>query len=553
MSKKIVQRICKVSSPFSFLLLLALPFATNAQVPGSFDTSFAVGQGRITSLSIGAGNDEANAIAIQADGKIVLAGACTNGDRKNFCLARLNADGGLDTSFVGPGGNGGGKFMLPIGNGDDIARAVAIQPLDQKIVIVGSCVNGAVTNLCVARLGTNGALDTGFVGPAANGAGRFMFSIGSRDNEARAVALQADGKIVIAGSCANASTPSGIDLVMNLPSDFCMARLNTDGNFDADFSGPSGSAAGRFMEPIGTLSDVANAIAIRPDGKIALAGHCSTNTGFDFCAARFNANGSLDNTFDGPGAGGTGLGAGNGKFLLPIGGSNDVANALAIQTDGKIVLAGHCTSASIGEEFCIARLHENGSYDTGFVGPNGNAGGRFLFRVGSTFDYAFSVATRSGGQLTIAGYCRGTSGFDVCLARLDESGGFDAAFDGPHATPGDGRFLAPLGATAHFSTALALQSNGKIVVAGTCVVATAEFCIARFNSDGGGPPGTTCPVAHVASDVVQPAWLANIDLPATATRRTSNVIEPYFFSQATRCNRADIRNHLNTQCGMNSL
>jgi uncharacterized delta-60 repeat protein len=580
----------------------------NAQVPGSFDTGFAVGLGRITSLSIGAGNDEANAVAIQADGKIVLAGVCSNGSNNDFCLARLNVDGSLDSSFVGPGGTGNGKFMFAMGSGHDVVRAVAIQPIDQKILVAGSCANGAVLDICVARLNVNGSLDTSFIGPSGNGGGRAIFSIGSRDDEARAIEVQADGKIVVAGACSNTTIPSGIDLAMNMPSDFCVARLNANGSFDTGFVGPSSTAAGRFMEPIGTVSDVVNAIALQADGKIVLAGHCSTDVGFDFCVARLDANGSLDIAFDGPGAAGSGLGSGNGKFVLPIGGGNDVANALAIQNDGKLVLAGHCSSTGVGEEFCVARLNENGSLDASFTGPSGGAAGRFLFRVGNAFDYAFALTTQFGGKLTVAGYCRGATGFDLCVARLNSSGAFDVSFAGPQPTSGNGKFLAPLGATNHFSTALALQQNGKIIVAGTCAEATAELCVARFNSDplatacaadidgDGRVLGTTDSLLHarIARGSVQAAAIAGIQFPANATRRTWDTISTHVFTQATldidgdgdvlahtdslvhtrialgltgsrvtdgiafparatRRNWTDIRSYLNSQCGMNLL
>jgi uncharacterized delta-60 repeat protein len=607
MLNRLIQRARHAQRFAACTATLLFSLSATAQVPGSFDSGFAVGLGRITSLSIGPGNDEANDVAIQADGKIVLVGVCSNGSNKDFCVARLNVDGSLDASFVGPAGNGNGKFMFAVGSGHDIAYTVAIQPLDQKIVIAGSCANGSVFDLCVARLNTNGSLDANFTGPNGNGDGRFMFSIGTRDDEARAIEVQADGKIVIAGACSNTSVPASgsIDIAMNLPSDFCLARLNTNGGFDTSFVGPSGSAAGRFMEPIGSVSDVVNAIALQADGKIVLAGHCSTDVGFDFCAARLNTNGSLDSGFDGPGAGGAGLGSGNGKFVLPIGNGNDVANAVVIQNDGKLVLAGHCKSDGVGEEFCLARLHTNGSLDTSFTGPNGNANGRFLFRVGNTFDYAFAIATQFGGKLTIAGYCLGNTGFDLCAARMNSNGAFDTTFDGPHSTPGNGKFLAALGATTHFSTAIALQSNGKIVVAGTCAEATTELCVARFNSD---PLATACAAdidgdgrvlaltdsllhARLARGSDQTAALTGIQFPQAATRNNWNAIWPYvstqatldidgdgdvlvhtdsliharialgltgarvtegvaFQARATRRTWTDIRNHMNAQCGM---
>jgi uncharacterized delta-60 repeat protein len=585
---------------------LLCAFAASAQTPGSFDTTFAVGFGRISNLSVGTGNDEANDIAVQADGKIILAGTCSNGANKDFCVARLNTDGSLDSSFVGPGGTGNGKFMFAIGTGHDVAYSVAIQPIDQKIVLAGSCANGDVIDMCAARLNVDGSFDTSFVGPNGNGGGRFLFSIGSRDDVARAIKVQPDGKIVVAGACSNASTPSGVDVVTNLASDFCAARLNTNGSFDTSFVGPNGSSAGRFMEPIGSTTDAVNAIALQADGKIVLVGYCATATGFDFCIARLNANGSLDAGFDGPGAGGAGSGSGNGKFLLPVGTGNDIANAVAVQNDGKIVVAGNCTSTGVGEEFCLARLNADGTLDSGFTGPSGTANGRFSFRIGASFDYAFAVTTQFSGKTTVAGYCRGDIGFEVCVARLNPNGSFDTAFDGPGTNPGNGKFSVQLGATTHFSTAIALQANGKIVVAGTCTDATSELCIARFNSDlqatacaadidgDGQVLATTDSLVHarLARGAVQASALTGVAFPAAATRRTWDMIWPYvsaqatldidgdgdvlahtdslihtrialgftgsrvtegvaFQARATRRSWADIRSHMNAQCGMN--
>jgi uncharacterized delta-60 repeat protein len=250
----------------------------------------------------------------------------------------LNADGSLDASFGGPSGTGNGSFLLPIGTNSDVAFAVALQP-DGKIVVSGYCYNGG-EDFCVARLNADGSLDASFDGPGGAGNGKFLLPIGSGGEYGRAVALQPDGKIVVAGYCSNGS---------NL--DFCLARLNADGSFDADFDGPSGTGDGSFLLPIGASFDLAAALALQPDGKIVVAGGCSNGSNSDFCLARLNADGSLDASFDGPD------GAGNGKILLPIGTSHDTANALALQPDGKIVVAGNCIANSGTYDFCIARLN----------------------------------------------------------------------------------------------------------------------------------------------------------------------------------------------------
>jgi len=147
---------------------------------------------------------------LQPDGKIVVAGGCVIVAVSDFCLTRLTPSGALDTTF-----NATGKLVLPVGASDDSTTAIALQP-DGKIVIGGYCFNGANNDFCLARLLPSGALDTTF-----NTTGKLLLPVGSGDDFATALALQPDGKIVVAGSCINGST-----------NDFCLARVE-GGPFDA--------------------------------------------------------------------------------------------------------------------------------------------------------------------------------------------------------------------------------------------------------------------------------------------------------------------------------
>ena len=192
-----------------YLTAAAVLLATHAsqvnaiatQVPGNLDLSFADGAGAIASLVVGSGgHSHLTAIAIQPDGKMVLAGYCGGPTSQDFCVARIHADGTLDATFVGPNGNGGGKALLDIGNANDAASAVAIQS-DGKIVIAGSCYNGVNSDFCIARLNPNGSRDATFNGPAGAGNGQEMLPIGFSDDYATAMALQPEGKIVLVGYC----------------------------------------------------------------------------------------------------------------------------------------------------------------------------------------------------------------------------------------------------------------------------------------------------------------------------------------------------------------
>jgi uncharacterized delta-60 repeat protein len=205
----------------------------------------------------------------------------------------------------------------------------------------------------------------------------------------------------VAGTCFNSSD-----------NDFCVVRLNADGSLDTGFDGPSGTGDGKVLLPIGTSTDIANALALQPDGKIVVAGFCRNGSNEDFCVARLNTDGSLDASFDGP------SGTGNGKVLLPIGTSDDYATALALQPDGKIVVAGYCANGS-NLDFCIARLNLDGSLDTGFDGPSGTGDGKFLLPIGSGNDFATALALQPDGKIVVAGYCANGSNLDFCIARLN--------------------------------------------------------------------------------------------------------------------------------------
>ncbi|MEQ1597440.1 MAG: delta-60 repeat domain-containing protein, partial [Casimicrobium sp.] len=213
------------------------------------------------------------------------------------------APGDLDTSF----GSGSGKVITAIGPDGDVARAIAVQP-DGKIVVAGGCVNssGSDNDFCLARYLPSGALDTSF-----NTTGKVITAIGSHGGTS-VVALQPDGKIVIAGTCWNGS---------NSNSDFCLARYLPSGALDTSFN-----TTGKVITGVGSGNDYANALAVQPDGTIVAAGACFNGNTFDFCLARYLPSGALDTTFNT-----------TGSVITPIGARSDTAYALALQPDGKIV------------------------------------------------------------------------------------------------------------------------------------------------------------------------------------------------------------------------
>ena len=249
---------------------------------GALDSSFN-GAGKVFT-PIGNGTDAAYSVALQPDGNIVVAGRCFNGTGIDFCLARYLTNGALDASF---GSNG--KVLTPIGRVYDVAFGLALQP-DGKIVVAGYCFNGANDDFCLARYLANGTLDTSF-----NGSGTVIAPIGNGNDNAINLALQPDGKIVVVGVCANGA---------NL--DFCLARYLANGTPDTSFN-----SSGKVIAPIGSSDDYGYSVALQPDGKIVVAGYCSNGANLDFCLARYLANGTLDASFNSTGKVIAAIGGGN--------------------------------------------------------------------------------------------------------------------------------------------------------------------------------------------------------------------------------------------------
>ncbi len=385
-----------------------------APAGGRLDTTFDA-DGKATA-AIGSGYDNARDVAIQSDGKIVVAGYSSNGTNDDFALARFNSNGSLDTAF-----DTDGKATTVIGSGYDQAFAVAIQS-DGKIVVAGFSHNVTHNDFALVRYNSDGSLDTTF-----DTDGKVTTDIGaSSDDVANSIAIQSDGKIVIAGASHNGANY-----------DFALARYNSNGSLDTTFD-----ADGKVTTAIGIGTDFITAIAIQSDGKIVVAGISNSGgTNDDFALARYNSNGSLDTTFDA-----------DGKATTAIGGY-DNARGLAIQSDGKIVVAGSSSNGT-DDDFMLARYNSNGSLDTTF-----DADGIVTTAIGTSGDIANAIAIQSDGKIVVAGIS-GNTDVDFVLARYNSNGSLDTTFGA------GGKVTTNTGGVGDEAYAIAIQSDGKIVVAG---------------------------------------------------------------------------------------
>ncbi len=402
---------------------------------GSLDNAFGTGGKLIASL--GNFGDEANAVAIQSDGKIVLGGNTRNSfTSSDFALVRCNQDGTLDPAF-----GTGGKVILSIDSRSSGA-SLAIQSN-------GKIVQGGYSNwfINLLRYNSDGTPDTTF------GAGGSVITDieGYYSEQCHSVVIQDNGKILVGGHGKHNSNDNPY---------FMLVRYNEDGTLDHTF-GTDGIVIGG----IGT----GNSLAIQDDGKILLGGASA----YQFALSRYHPDGTPDTAF------GTG-----GAVITPVGISGE-AHSIGIQSDGKIVLAGYGYNNGSDAGFALVRYHEDGTLDAAF-----GAGGKVITNIGNGRAVGNSVGFQSDGKILLGGNAVFDSNFsDFALVRYDSAGGLDNSFGL------GGIVITPVGASYSNGNALGIQQDGKIVLGGYAYNGTkTDMVVVRY--DGDGVSGTEEPVTN---------------------------------------------------------
>ena len=389
---------------------------TRLNADGSLDTSFGVNGTNVIAFDLGGTDDDGNLIAdldvatcvaIQSDGKIVVGGYAQRDASGNFDFAvtRLKTDGSLDSNF-----SSDGKALVAFdygGVGDDRATGIAIQS-DGKIVLVGTCQQnaGGTGDIAMARLLTDGSLDTSFTG---DGRKWIDLSDGNDDGGA-AVAVQSDGSIVVVGY----TTSAGGD------NDFAMARVTPDGSLDYSFSDDGKKTIAFNIGGLGT--DRATSVVIQSDGSIVVAGSASGKNGDgDFAVARITQNGGMDGTFSGDGRKTVAFNSGTSN--------EDGATGVVIQSDGSIMIGGYTQVSSSGDfDFAAARLTAEGELDTLFA-IEGKKSIPFNYG-GSDYDFANGMVLQADGKIVITGTAikADPQDTDFAVVRLNSDGELDSAF-----------------------------------------------------------------------------------------------------------------------------
>jgi len=365
-------------------------------VNGHPDSSFGINGIVVTDLN--STNDYANAISVQTDGKIIVAGYTVKNNLESFLLVRYQVNGTIDSSF---GVNG--KVITSAVPGDSRVNTMAIQK-DGRIVVAGFCYNGQFNDIALARYLTSGAID-----PTFGVQGLVITPVGTGNSQANALALQSNGRIVV----------SGLSYVVTQwgPSpQFAVLRYKINGSPDSSF-GASGIVNTAIDVDLPGFRDEALCVTVQSDGKIVAGGyHFRTSRFWEVAVVRYSINGDLDSTF-----------SQDGKVTTHVGIFANRAHAISIQNDQKIVVGGYTkdeTSLS-GWHTILLRYDPNGALDTGF---NGN--GMVLSSL-SVHDVTYGMQL-ANGRIYVSGYMRAkTSDYNKAFLAAYQNDGSPQAVPVP--------------------------------------------------------------------------------------------------------------------------
>jgi uncharacterized delta-60 repeat protein len=439
-------------------VLIGAPSAS--ALPGQLDSSFG-GDGRVATYFDFRHGAAAKSVARQPDGKIVAAGGP---DR--FNVARYTASGELDRSFSGDGKQTTGVPGFSEASGYLQAEAVAVQR-DGKVVVAGSVVTDGV-KFAVARYLPDGRLDESFAGDGKRPIS-FDASAGI-DAYGQAMILQPDGKIVVVGRTFGPGGDGGRYY------NFVLARLNPNGSLDTSFSGD-----GRRLVDVEGSWDSANDVVRQADGRIVVAGGAELGTNRRFVLARFLPSGRLDPTFSSDGKQYTDVRAGGGGDTGGMSSpGDDEAHGLGMQPDGKIVAVGGTYVARIGPtrwnyDVALVRYKPSGALD-----PTFSSDGKQTTDFTGEYDAAQGLVVQPDGRIVVAGTAsthdgnpdRNFADRNFGLARYTATGRLDPTFSS------DGKTMTGFGANEETAEDILRQPDGKLVAGGGTL--GPRFALARY-------------------------------------------------------------------------
>lgn len=417
---------------FIALALLSLRSENIHAAAGDLDQQFGV-SGVVTSDSLG--EVSLHGLTLDSQGRIVIVGQSYNGDDSDFRIVRYLPTGALDAAF----GDGGTATVDVIGT-NDYWPSVAVASGD-KIVVAGESFNSP-WHFSVIKLSEDGALDLSF-----DGDGKVLTAWGS-DGDANAVFVGPEDRITLVGKSLN---DGGYK--------FALARYLANGSLDQTFG-----ADGKVISDIGGTSNEAHAVTADGAGNLLVAGRYYINNRWEVAVARFASDGTPDSDF--------GI---DGRVLMSISSISDYVSDVALDNDGRILVSGF--TANLAELFLL-RLLQDGSLDSTFAGN-----GVFVSNLGGTSAAARAVAVDSEGRILVGGsYAQVDT--DVMLVRLLNDGSLDSSFGTA------GKVLLG-GADSEYVSSIAIQPDGKILAGGAICVqeeqgfseCSSKHAIWRFHGD----------------------------------------------------------------------
>lgn len=456
----------------ALLAVVVLALVTVGAPAGDLDPTFGTNGKVVTDFRVLV-PDQAIGITLQPDGKIIAVGTTgmqpifgdTTSDTTlaDFAVARYNSDGSLDPTF-----GGGGRVITDFYGHHDVAFSARVLA-NGKILVVGYANHPPLDDdVALARYNSDGSLDTSF-----GSGGKVTTDLFGDYDAAYSLIVLPTGKIVAVGS---SWRPFSGD-------DFALVGYNADGSLDTSFG-----SGGKVATDMGQNFDDLAVGSFFASGKMVLVG--STNYSLftdssskalgrpniygdgDFAVARFNLDGSLDNSF---GAGG--------KVITDITGGEDMAVAAALQPDGKIIAAG--TRSSLSQDFALVRYNPDGTLDSSF-----GTGGKVYTDFGG-HDIAFSLVLQPDGKIVATGVVDLSIIFvtpafrpnvelphaQFGLARYNSDGSLDSTFGA------GGKITTDFFGTNGFAVGSVQQTDGKIVVVGSAYtsVIDSSFVLARYS------------------------------------------------------------------------
>ncbi len=436
------------TSTRSFTITVSLGASGGSGLP---DVSLA-GTGQV-SMSFNSSNDYANAVAVQSDGRMVLAGTALVSGTADFALQRYLPNGTLDPSF-----DGDGMLSTGFATSGDFANAVIIQP-DGKIIAGGAAFFTPTSHdFALARYTASGALDTSF-----GSGGKVTTVIGNNSDQVAGLCLQPDGKIIAVGSKSGGTTGEAV-----------VVRYLPNGTLDSSFG-----TGGKAVFNLGAFVTTFSSVKLQPDGRIVVGGSASapsTSSNYDFVVARLLTNGTLDTSFNG-----------TGSQRVSFGTGSDICRSIDLNAAGGIVMAGYARMGDGNDHFALARCDSSGALDPAF-----GTGGMLTTTIGTFADRAQAVAIQTDGRIVVGGSASNNTD-DVVVARYLADGALDTSFGNGGVT------ISDMSGGDESGNALALAPDGRIVVAGRREppsISMGDFLLMRFLDQ---PPKAEIAVHHGTS------------------------------------------------------